>query len=478
MVFNSSGGHKKLSTELSYNFPKLKLPDFGYMQPRRIKQECKKLEYKWKNLVNKETKLKSSEDEFRISLNKLVKNQILSKRDLKNLASYVDKIHQKGEKYFDRFIDYLKDKPEELMPTTLSLLIQNTYKCSHKYASNIFEIVRNVLVNLYLELTERVQEKYKEFTKLLLGKKSLDSFKQSIVKKIEAADSYEEIDKTRKKYYVEVDTQLFINGITDFINKNYKDEKFCRDFIKNMLIGKLSFDNLKHVFGIILRKMVDNNVKLPRFWLILIREKLGHPATPGNSRWNDIFNDETLNQKVKDEFRIQINTIELYDFFEKLSGDRDRLEFWKEYIPYMYRAEMIKNVDSNPFIMEFERHTFIEFGRTNNALFCYSKADINIEVVLNKVKANRYKDSKHYSSQVTDSLKNNRYRRDLRFSHSGNWQNRLRDKLADRGYGNRTIRSQVDTQPQSRKRKTRYQSYNSSQVYSGYSSNNSWRNNF
>ena len=399
-----------------FNF---KLPDFDYMQPRKIKQECKKLEYKYRQLTKKKTELKSSEEEFRNSFNKLMINQSLNKRDVKNLASYLERIYKKSERYFFRFIDYIKENPQELMPTSLALLIQNIYKCEIKYAESIYGVVKNVLVYHYLELTERLQEKYKILSNIINGSPSSIFFKKSIIKSIKATNSIEEINKTRKKYFVEVDSKLFIDGISDFINKNYQDKSFFRNFIKKVLINRLAFQNLKYLFRIILRKIIDNDVKLPRFWLILIREKLGHPATPGNSRWNDIFSDRFTNKAVKDKFRELINSIELYDFFEKLSGNRDRLNFWKEYIPYMYRAEAIKNLDSNPFIMEFERHTFIEFGRVNNALYCYNKADMNIEI-----------------AKKTFNLKN-RGLCDFRFSHIGYWQNNLQDILADRGYGKR-----------------------------------------
>ena len=110
---------------------------------------------------------------------------------------------------------------------------------------------------------------------------------------------------------------------------------------------------------------------------------------------------------------------QLVEIFDVKVQDRERLEFWKQYVRDIRKIVYLESLNQ-AIIMETERDTFVEFGKTGNALYIYNgrklkefKENTNIYRLKNKDRA--------YDA----------------FNHRGYWQQKLERELWVLGYQTR-----------------------------------------
>lgn len=362
----------------------------------------------------KSLSLQSAVEASYVSSQKFINNLKINKIDVKNILSYYHVVFENDKDNYNRFFNYLQHNRDLIIPSSLSLLIYNIYKNEKLNLKEPYALFRNILTEDFGSLKEHIRNKYSALRSIVYENVSVESFKNTIKETISKCYSFDYIESRRKAFCLDVDMKIFLDAILPYIDRNYENEKIFNEYVKPIILDGISLINKKYIYRVILIKLL-NQEKLPEHWIINIRRELGHPEDKSNSKWEHLFPDPAKNKEIKDKFRELINSIELHNFFEKLIADKDRLNFWKNYIPSIYRAETV-DMDSLPFIMEFERHTFIEFGKVGNALYVYRKDDIDIE------KAKKMYDLKKRRIAV------------LWFAHNHRWQSRLKDKLAQMGY--------------------------------------------
>lgn len=154
-----------------------------------------------------------------------------------------------------------------------------------------------------------------------------------------------------------------------------------------------------------------------------IKIDLGEPLK-NNLNWEnanqnhiELFNRWLIKNKIDDYFGMQIK-------------DMARKNFWLKYRKYIKKLAYFEKM-SQAIVMETEQHTFVEFGETGNAMYCYDIQDFGIayaEVINKDLKYNAYK-----KDMAIKKLKNKDsvlFKKD----HRGDWELSLENDLMEYNY--------------------------------------------
>ena len=184
----------------------------------------------------------------------------------------------------------------------------------------------------------------------------------------------------------------------------------------------MDLETKKEVFVGILEIYVDEKDidKYPKVWFTMILEHLGEPYSQVNTKWNGI------DDRLKEIFRLWNNNENIYNFFinEATDGDKQRLNFWKQYINSIYRIRYYPNLNK-ALVMEFKNHLFVEFAQHSNALYYYDKQVKNIDMI------DAYQ-SQRYGELSINYLKNKYL--GSRKLHSGAWTFNFEQELRRLNY--------------------------------------------
>lgn len=381
--------------------------------------KIKKMKY-----YNEDIEIKPDVSRYKNSYKKLYLNQPLLKRDYKILLYYLDDIieYSYDREYkilyqkFDNDIDKFTNCKSFIRP--LSMYIFN--KFDNLESKNIFRLLKKVINNT------KEREKTK-FIKLFFSDISdVNQFYKKVKLQFDYVKDTNDIDELLKNLFMSKEDKFFLNCIVKFIIENHFDKKLRKEFVG--IVDRMDLKLKKEVYtGIILYYKDTFDVdKYDKKWFEKIREDLGKPYESRNIKWSG------MPVEAKEIFRRWYNNQNLYEFFLKISstGDRRRLNYWKQYIDCIYDIQYFEEVD-NALVMEFKNHTLVEFAKNGNACFVYDRKIRNID----KLKLDLQR--KIYSkSQKTRYLK----RTDLcykRLVHRSGWEYDFDSELNRLGYEKR-----------------------------------------
>ena len=215
-------------------------------------------------------------------------------------------------------------------------------------------------------------------------------------------DTFQELGIEKETLLVyESKYRAYLHGNMDFFNA--QDSSYL---LNDLSLFKL--EQLKKVAEQYL--LVMNQDQLNNDLMVFFLKKIGRPVEK-NLNWNDIT------KPARDKFRNWYFTSELERFFSNdIRTGKERFNFWEQYLADIKNLRFEEN--ELVLIMDFGRHVVVEFGRTGNAAYIYSK-DVflrcfgDFEMAIN-LKKEQLKDQKTAKDRIL---------------HSGYWQGRASFKM-------------------------------------------------
>lgn len=394
------------------------LPNFIDLKPRYISSSIKEVKRSYLYDGNYEYQNKNIKKNLQIALAKIENKEILNRRDLKALSYNLLLLEQINR--FDDFFKAFVTKINEIRNKTYFVrpFLSYIYNGKNdKYKHSIFNILK-----VFMRLNIKHRERYNDIFAIVRGNNSLDSFIVGIEDQFINIKNQNEIEDVCNSLFIRSTDKIYNNLIMFFIYNNYLDEQLW-SFHKSK-IDLLSLELKKRLFKKILLRYKNNfNVKTyPEKWFNLIRTELGDPFDPVNQRWRGL-------EEEKEIYRRWNVSENIDEYFDKIvGGDRRRKVFWRKYIDNIYRIEYIEEA-AKALVMEFERHLFVEFAQTGNAMYYYNKDTFNINDI-----RERLKNTKMSRSKKTKYLKQKALAVNSLTHHKGNWESKFDYEIGRLGY--------------------------------------------
>ncbi|MBP2028764.1 hypothetical protein J2Z35_002594 [Acetoanaerobium pronyense] len=396
---------------------KFPLPDFSEYKPHYIEKSIKELE---KSKLHSSSFLeKSQTDNYQIAINNLKINKKLSKKEIKLLSYHMASIETLGlfMDYYNTFVLNINDFINSFTITRQFIcFLYNGISSDHK--ERIFMVLK-IITNKQ----KNKKPRYRKVFSAIISSTSLDDFLKLVQQEFYEISSIIDIDGLSRQYFLKSIDGFYHNCISKFICKNHLSEDLWHFHISS--INNFKLENKKNLFKDIMNLYKENyDIKsYPSHWFKLIGKELGDPFEPVNQRWTGLEEEKEIYRR----WNVSENIDKFFD--EIVRGDKDRKDYWRQYINNIYRIEYFEQA-SKALVMEFEKHIFVEFATIGNAMYYYNKKDISIDKIKIDLSSGRYS----YSvSSKTSYLKQRELAID-KLNHAGYWQYKCDYIIKSLGY--------------------------------------------
>ena len=393
---------------------KYNIPNFNDLKPKEIIMVNKKIQQS--KYYNPDIESKPTEERFDKAFNMFKADEYLYSKHYKVLLFYLNEIEKQN--YFDKLYNSFKSRINSFKSykgfvRPLASYIYNYYNSSVNIDS-VYYLLRIMVANL------KDSERYDNIKAISLKNDIDKDFLCDIKYQFYNVKDDSEIDEILKKVFMSRSDKFYLECMVKFIINNHLNKDLIEEFKE--AIGRMDLETKKEVFVGILEIYVDEKDidKYPKVWFTMILEHLGEPYSQVNTKWNGI------DDRLKEIFRLWNNNENIYNFFinEATDGDKQRLNFWKQYINSIYRIRYYPNLNK-ALVMEFKNHLFVEFAQHSNALYYYDKQVKNIDMI------DAYQ-SQRYGELSINYLKNKYL--GSRKLHSGAWTFNFEQELRRLNY--------------------------------------------
>ena len=393
---------------------KYNIPNFNDLKPKEIIMVNKKIQQS--KYYNPDIESKPTEERFDKAFNMFKADEYLNSKHYKVLLFYLNEIEKQN--YFDKLYNSFKSRINSFKSykgfvRPLASYIYNYYNSSVNIDS-VYYLLRIMVANL------KDSERYDNIKAISLKNDIDKDFLCDIKYQFYNVKDDNEIDEILKKVFMSRSDKFYLECMVKFIINNHLNKDLIEEFKES--IGRMDLETKKEVFVGILEIYVDEKDidKYPKVWFTMILEHLGEPYSQVNTKWNGI------DDRLKEIFRLWNNNENIYNFFinEATDGDKQRLNFWKQYINSIYRIRYYPNLNK-ALVMEFKNHLFVEFAQHSNALYYYDKQVKNIDMI------DAYQ-SQRYGELSINYLKNKYL--GSRKLHSGAWTFNFEQELRRLNY--------------------------------------------
>ena len=393
---------------------KYNIPNFNDLKPKEIIMVNKKIQQS--KYYNPDIESKPTEERFDKAFNMFKADEYLYSKHYKVLLFYLNEIEKQN--YFDKLYNSFKSRINSFKSykgfvRPLASYIYNYYNSSVNIDS-VYYLLRIMVANL------KDSERYDNIKAISLKNDIDKDFLCDIKYQFYNVKDDNEIDEILKKVFISRSDKFYLECMVKFIINNHLNKDLIEEFKE--AIGRMDLETKKEVFVGILEIYVDEKDidKYPKVWFTMILEHLGEPYSQVNTKWNGI------DDRLKEIFRLWNNNENIYNFFinEATDGDKQRLNFWKQYINSIYRIRYYPNLNK-ALVMEFKNHLFVEFAQHSNALYYYDKQVKNIDMI------DAYQ-SQRYGELSINYLKNKYL--GSRKLHSGAWTFNFEQELRRLNY--------------------------------------------
>ena len=393
---------------------KYNIPNFNDLKPKEIIMVNKKIQQS--KYYNPDIESKTTEERFDKAFNMFKADEYLYSKHYKVLLFYLNEIEKQN--YFDKLYNSFKSRINSFKSykgfvRPLASYIYNYYNSSVNIDS-VYYLLRIMVANL------KDSERYDNIKAISLKNDIDKDFLCDIKYQFYNVKDDNEIDEILKKVFMSRSDKFYLECMVKFIINNHLNKDLIEEFKE--AIGRMDLETKKEVFVGILEIYVDEKDidKYPKVWFTMILEHLGEPYSQVNTKWNGI------DDRLKEIFRLWNNNENIYNFFinEATDGDKQRLNFWKQYINSIYRIRYYPNLNK-ALVMEFKNHLFVEFAQHSNALYYYDKQVKNIDMI------DAYQ-SQRYGELSINYLKNKYL--GSRKLHSGAWTFNFEQELRRLNY--------------------------------------------
>lgn len=393
---------------------KYNIPNFNDLKPKEIIMVNKKIQQS--KYYNPDIESKPTEERFDKAFNMFKADEYLYSKHYKVLLFYLNEIEKQN--YFDKLYNSFKSRINSFKSykgfvRPLASYIYNYYNSSVNIDS-VYYLLRIMVANL------KDSERYDNIKAISLKNDIDKDFLCDIKYQFYNVKDDNEIDEILKKVFMSRSDKFYLECMVKFIINNHLNKDLIEEFKES--IGRMDLETKKEVFVGILEIYVDEKDidKYPKVWFTMILEHLGEPYSQVNTKWNGI------DDRLKEIFRLWNNNENIYNFFinEATDGDKQRLNFWKQYINSIYRIRYYPNLNK-ALVMEFKNHLFVEFAQHSNALYYYDKQVKNIDMI------DAYQ-SQRYGELSINYLKNKYL--GSRKLHSGAWTFNFEQELRRLNY--------------------------------------------
>ena len=393
---------------------KYNIPNFNDLKPKEIIMVNKKIQQS--KYYNPDIESKPTEERFDKAFNMFKADEYLYSKHYKVLLFYLNEIEKQN--YFDKLYNSFKSRINSFKSykgfvRPLASYIYNYYNSSVNIDS-VYYLLRIMVANL------KDSERYDNIKAISLKNDIDKDFLCDIKYQFYNVKDDNEIDEILKKVFMSRSDKFYLECMVKFIINNHLNKDLIEEFKE--AIGRIDLETKKEVFVGILEIYVDEKDidKYPKVWFTMILEHLGEPYSQVNTKWNGI------DDRLKEIFRLWNNNENIYNFFinEATDGDKQRLNFWKQYINSIYRIRYYPNLNK-ALVMEFKNHLFVEFAQHSNALYYYDKQVKNIDMI------DAYQ-SQRYGELSINYLKNKYL--GSRKLHSGAWTFNFEQELRRLNY--------------------------------------------
>nr|WP_302419026.1 EH signature domain-containing protein [uncultured Romboutsia sp.] len=393
---------------------KYNIPNFNDLKPKEIIMVNKKIQQS--KYYNPDIESKPTEERFDKAFNMFKADEYLYSKHYKVLLFYLNEIEKQN--YFDKLYNSFKSRINSFKSykgfvRPLASYIYNYYNSSVNIDS-VYYLLRIMVANL------KDSERYDNIKAISLKNDIDKDFLCDIKYQFYNVKDDNEIDEILKKVFMSRSDKFYLECMVKFIINNHLNKDLIEEFKE--AIGRMDLETKKEVFVGILEIYVDEKDidKYPKVWFTMILEHLGEPYSQVNTKWNGI------DDRLKEIFRLWNNNENIYNFFinEATDGDKQRLNFWKQYINSIYRIRYYPNLNK-ALVMEFKNHLFVEFAQHSNALYYYDKQVKNIDMI------DAYQ-SQRYGELSINYLKNKYL--GSRKLHSGAWTFNFEQELRRLNY--------------------------------------------
>lgn len=355
---------------------KYKLPDFDNYQPDKVKKITEKIDKELENVLFSFSKTK-----LKRSIKKLKTNEELMRSEYKILFYHLSSL-RKNKEIYNRLIKKSMryfNKPGNYLYHYKALL--SSYYNNNK--NKIFQL---------LKLISNNNKKWKKdmlYIKKLIDKVNTShDFYKIVLQELNKCESEDDLESLKRKLQMKNNNlflkQVFYSYIMDNLSTNPDNSN---ELIINIVENNLPWEKKKKIYEkwLLLHKNFDFDTltTLSIKWFELIGEQMGDPYGLNSASWADLSN------TAKDIFKNWYAFNKISYFFNEISGDTRRLQFWKKYSHHFYRIEYLYDLI---IIMESRQHLFVEFS--NKASGRFYLYDLEDEVTIEKImefKKNRSK---------------------------------------------------------------------------------------
>ena len=416
---------------------KLKNLNFELYKCKKLKNTSYEIEKIW-NKVESKTNI----FEIRYILINLWKKSSFKRKDSIKLLANIHEV-----------IKLLKELNYGNVEDLFLKLKLNIFKDSYIFELKNLDIFYDTLLFFYNN--EKIQENIKEIINLLLDKenkiifqnkktkllleliKTKASIKEFFSEKmLKNIDNYlNDFFEFEMEFYIGRETELFYEVLDNIIRQYLKTILLYKSTEVNKILCKVFNENIreiqkkKEIYKNLLNIYVDkkNNFTLnTNIWFYDILNTIGE-INKRNTEW-DYFTEEE-----KTIFQRWFFLEKLDEFFNKKVKDPQRTIFWKKYVQCLRKIKFYEEY-AQAIVMEFEKHTIVEFGKKGNAAYVYLASSINID------KIDSYY-SLYSNTNIIYKLKNGMDAIYLKSSnmragwnHVSNWEAVFRFRLSELGY--------------------------------------------
>jgi hypothetical protein len=386
------------------------LPMFNAYKPKKLVQLSRKME-------TIENAFDFSSQRVEKSILKLQSGEILRRKDIKILAYRVDQLEERG--LLDKFLNNARQfySKSQSMYYQVKALLQSFYNLYK--SQELFLLLKTGMVN-----NTRFKEEMIEIKTIIDKSLDLKEFFTNIREAIYSCKTIIELEQKINKLMLKKDTSL----LRLILKRRVMDELAAHknndfDFHMHILKEYINPNDHKEIFQSLLLSMVDENLEhldsATENWFIFIGDQLGDPYGNLKTKWIGISED------AKKTFQRRKALKNIKYFFSEITGDRRRLNFWKQYASYFYRVEYFEQYDK-ALLMETSKYLFVEFAKIG-AMYMYRKDVLDISSFEEKFKY------RSRTSVVTSVLKNPKICSE-RMTHTGDWESKFRDAFNNYRY--------------------------------------------
>ncbi len=228
---------------------------------------------------------------------------------------------------------------------------------------------------------------------------------------------FEEIDPTfglipNTDLHKEVLQKLFLMDVINYL-KMYKPSRLVE------LMQTKKYEGVK-------RQIIDGGIHAyyddavkdrNHLFYQYIKRNIGHPDEfKFKSQWMGI------SDAAKAQYRQWLIALEIEDFFSNVSGDHERLAYWKRKIKYISAAyKIFGKYDNDPrcLVMRIKKYNFFEFPQKGNALYVYEAEKVELHNRISNVKELKDPDMVVSIHNATFGMIKGRIR------HTGRWTSKV-----------------------------------------------------